>query len=1465
MDLSSEQNHAPVVSDPGQFDTSGGSWLERLIFNHRPVILVLCVVATALLGWHATKLQINASFEKTIPQSHPYIQNFFANRADLRNAGNSIRVAVEATSGTIFDKEYLLTLQKINDTLVLLPGVDRSWMRGLWTSSLRWTEVTEEGYRGGPVMPDRWNGSAESMERLKANIARAGIVGSYVANDMKSSMIVVPLLEQDPDTRAPLDYGAFSRSLEEQVRSLQTDKVRIHIVGFAKVVGDLIDGLKEVMGYFAISVLIATAIVFLYTRCVRSTLLLVTAAALGVVWLLGVMQILGFVLDPYSILVPFLVFAIGLSHGAQKMNGIMQDVGRGMHKYVAARYTFRRLFLAGLTALLANVVGFAVLVVIDIPVIRDMAVVTSLGVTVLIVTKLVLIPVMLSYIGVSAAAARRTIRKSGDDRGRGQRVWEALTGFTARRRAVAAVTAAALLTVGALYVRQGIQIGDLDAGAPELRADSRYNRDAAFVAANYALSGDQFIVMLKTPPGGCEQVQTLVEADRLGAMLRQIPGVLTTFSTVDGVRLAVSGMFEGNPKWLAIPRNRSNLAQAMSIFSADRPDLFDRTCKIMPVIAYLSDHKAGTLTSVVEAVKAFAAEHDGEGREFQMAAGSAGIEAVTNIVVKHSFWVMHLVLYGAVILLCLLTFRSWRAVVVALIPLVITSVLCEALMVWLGIGIKVATLPVIAVGVGVGVDYALYLLSVQLTLQRRGATLAEAYGHALDFTGRIVALVGLTMAAAVVTWAWSPIKFQADMGILLTFMFLWNMVGALVLIPALSHFLLRSEADVPDAPAATPASAKEGQRARRRPGQVREDAKRVGRCPAHRRRFSQKDSDMSGFRVDRAGRKSEGEGDVPQERNNFMAHLPVAWKLVLPLALMLALCGGLALYSLSQMQSIKVEYQGVVDLSKRSRAGLVVTGALRSIGLIAKDIAVEEDPDNLEFAKQDLEEQWALYNRSVDELKSILPGRGADIAAMSIRLGNLIDVVESARQAALAGARAEAQRLVMRVDINSGIAQFDTLAGDIEKAIDAANETADARYRQTVIVTTAAGASGGAIVLLLALLVTTRYVSRPLARIIGEMSRLSGGELSIVVHGAGRRDEVGATARAVTVFQRAMQETAELRTEQEAMRVQAESEKRATLERLAADFQERMAGVVTTVGAAAEQMRHAAGGLASVADHAKQEFGGGRQQRRRGVGEHRHRRLRHRTDVGQHPGDRRPGHRSRLYGQGGDRKRPPVGNRDGEPAERRPGGRRGGEADHRHREPHQPAGPERDHRGGAGGRGRQGLRRRGAGGQGARQPDGAGDAGGRAADRRHAQRHRRGGRGDPEGRHDRRPAGGDRDGDQRRRHRAGAGDPQHRRRGEPGRQRRQQRADVDDRHHQGRRRDGGDGRTGADRRQQSGRRGREPALGGEQLRRPGAGRLTEPREREEWRICPGGARSSPAGPAASAVQRPWRSPPPAAG
>lgn len=786
-----------VIADRADFDSTSGTLLERLIFNNRLLILLVCLMLSLFLGYQLRNLEVSASYDKMLPQNHSYITNFLENRDQLRGLGDSVRVVIENPNGDIFSKDYLATLAKINDEIFLLPGVDRAWMKSIFTPVVRWTEVTEEGFVGGPVLPNTYDGSDEAIAELRLNIERAGVVGSLVSNDYRSSMIAVPLIATDASGE-PVDYHALASAIEDIRQKYEAGKadnapVRIYVVGFAKLIGDLIDAVVKVMYFFGVAAIVATLIMFWYTRCVRSTVLLISCSLIGVVWQLGVLVMLGRGLDPFSILVPFLVFAIGVSHGAQKMNGIMLDVGNGTDYLVAARYTFRRLFLAGVVALAADAFGFALLVFIDIPVIRELAVAAAIGMVALVITNLILLPILLSYTGVSMRAAKYAVAASSDEKsgvGIG-RLWSFLGRFTERKWAIPAIViGVVLLGVGFMGSKQ-LAVGDLDAGAPELRADSRYNLDNAFVTSNFGISSDVFVVMVKTPPDQCRSYDTLVEVDRLGWTLAQVPGVQMVASLADTVRSYTMGSFEGNPKWMTISESQSLVDAQINNALTWNSEYLDADCALLPVVAFLQDHKADTLTRVTTAASTFAEQHDKDGRKFLLAAGNSGVDAATNIVVRESNELIFYLVYGVVVVLCMITFRSWRAVVVTIVPLAITSFLAEALMVYLGIGLKVATLPVVALGVGIGVDYALYLLSVQLAQQRAGMGLAESYRRTVAFTGKVVGLVGVTLAASVVTWVWSPIKFQADMGILLTFMFLWNMIGALILIPALSHFLLR--------------------------------------------------------------------------------------------------------------------------------------------------------------------------------------------------------------------------------------------------------------------------------------------------------------------------------------------------------------------------------------------------------------------------------------------------------------------------------------------------------------------------------------------------------------------------------------------------------------------------------------------------------------------------------------------------
>ncbi|CCG41251.1 efflux RND transporter permease subunit [Magnetospirillum molischianum] len=761
-------------------------WVENLLFRFRPLILVVMGIASLVFAYLATGLTADASFQKMVPAGHPYIANTLKYESELRPLGNVVRIAVEAVDGDIYSKDFLETLRKVTDEVFYIPGVDRGNLKSLWTPNVMWYEVTEEGMRNGVIVPQGFDGSERMLAEVRTNVLRSGRVGSLVASDHRSAVVLAPLLEIDPQTGAKLDYGRFSEQLEQKVRDrFQDGTVRIHITGFAKIVGDLIAGAQVILLFFGVTFVLTTALLFWYSRCLRSTLVTVFCCGLAVLWQLGIVRLLGFGLDPYSILVPFLTFAIGVSHAVQNINTMASMRAAGHSTLEAAKVTFRLLFVPGSIALVCDAVGFSTLLVIQIGVIQELAISASIGVAVVIITKMLLLPVLMSYVGVGERAIADQRAKA---RRQPRRIAFLIAQAAKPRWAAVAVGVALALLVGAHVAGRDLKIGDLDPGAPELRADSRYNRDVAFFAAHYATSPDVFVAMVRTASGECGSYPVAALIDRYQWEMESVPGVESSASMVDAMKKSISGTNGGDLRWSAISRDRyvSN-----AVYKMIPPELHNSDCSMVPVMLYLTDHKAETLTRVIEASEKFAARANTQDIQILLAAGTAGIEGATNIVIKSAERTMLFLVYGIVAILLLWEFRSWRVVVAIMFPLYITSVLCEAIMAQLGLGVKVATLPVIALGVGIGVDYGIYIYNRLESYLENGLSLPDAYVETLKTTGTAVAMTGVTLAIGVMSWVFSDIKFQADMGLLLTFMFLWNMMGAIVLIPAVMALLQR--------------------------------------------------------------------------------------------------------------------------------------------------------------------------------------------------------------------------------------------------------------------------------------------------------------------------------------------------------------------------------------------------------------------------------------------------------------------------------------------------------------------------------------------------------------------------------------------------------------------------------------------------------------------------------------------------
>ena len=888
-------------------------FLETVFFRGRVLVLAIIALITIVLGYEATKLRMDAGFYKGLPTGHPYIATFLEYQDRLFGA-NRIIVVVRNTKGDIWNKEFLKTLNDVTQDIFYLPGVDRRTVTSLWTPNTRILEITEDGISArdvipGKITPDEMEGIA--IKQLKNDVLKGNLVGRLVANDFTASMVVAELLEYDPATQKKLDYIDLGEQLEQKIRGkFEKGNLEVHIIGFAKNISDIAKGgLESTPIFFGGAFILTVLAVYFYCRNWALTWLTVGCSLTTVVWQFGLLEVMGYGLDPLAILVPFLVFAIGTSHGVQQLNMITSELTHGTSPEAAARSSFRGLLIPGSLSLITAVVGFAALYVVPIPQIQELAVTASIGTGLKLISNLIMLPVIASYFTYDEGYRER-ITRARDQR---LRFMKLLGVFGTPAVAFPLTAVFLLLFGGAIWASKDRHVGDLHPGSPELRPDARYNIDARTISEKFSVGLDLMTIIVETPPQACINYASMNYLNEFSWYMRNIEGVREVQSAPFTAKQIAAGWNEGNLKWRALPRNQYALVQAVGPIPSSS-GLIDVDCTLLPLQVFLNDGKATTIHHVVDAVKDWmdargfkpvlsvgrnngdrimppefladgkprrepakptstwtlereaavgevvytapqqlkdqkqvftvkgfkrppsggelellqlvgepvkgaegsievtpgadgtakldlapvAAKPEFAGAELilldgvpdsftiRLASGNSGVTAAVNETIEWYEGPSTLIVYAMVLFLTYITYFDWRAAVGCMLPLLFATFFGYFFMLELDIGLKVSTLPVIVLVVGVGVDYAYYIYNRLQYHLSQGATITASYQETILETGNGVFFTALNFALGVSTWSFSPLKFQADMGLLLTFMFATNMIMALTALPGIA-------------------------------------------------------------------------------------------------------------------------------------------------------------------------------------------------------------------------------------------------------------------------------------------------------------------------------------------------------------------------------------------------------------------------------------------------------------------------------------------------------------------------------------------------------------------------------------------------------------------------------------------------------------------------------------------------------
>ena len=759
------------------------------LITNRILLLIITSLITVFMGYRAAQINLSPGFDKSIPFTHPYMEVFNKYRG-MFGGENRITIFIRDESGNMFNPAWFKVMDNVTQDVLVMENVDARTVTSIFTPNVNFVAVTEEGFTGSRIVDPSFTGTEADIANVKENLFKSAEIGKTVAADFSGALVIADLIEKDPATGKKVDYAEFAERLNKLKKKYENERIQIHVIGFAPFVGHVIAGIKDVIAFFGITLVITFALLLYFSGSWKLASISIFVSMIAVVWQLGAVEMLGYGLDPMSILVPFLILAIGVSHAVQMTQAWRNNIADGADSILAAHTSVKQLLIPGATAILVDAVGFAVITLIPIETIRELGIAASLGVGIMLATNKIMLPILLSWVTFTDREKQRAIESQ---KGKDHPIWLFLSSIAKPKYASVIVIVAIGMGVAGYIAEHKLVVGDSEAGAPEFWPNHIYNKDIKSFDKRFSVGLDQIVVLAQSDVHeACVDYSVMKTIDDFVWSIQNMPDVRAVSALSTVIRERNIGNFEANPKFLGLPFNKEMIGANIYRIEASE-GLFSNDCKTLPIRIDLTNHRAETLTKVISRVKDFESSHGNPNVHFLIGMGNASIMAATNESVTEAQLEINLALFTAVGLFVFLTFFSWRATLCAMIPLILVAYFANVVMVALNIGLKIFVLPVLALGVGVGVDYSIYLLSRMMGRLKNGMKVQEAYFLSLKEVGVPVIITSVTMSLGVATWLWSSLKFQADMGVLLAYMFFVNMLGAIFLMPAVATMLFRSQ------------------------------------------------------------------------------------------------------------------------------------------------------------------------------------------------------------------------------------------------------------------------------------------------------------------------------------------------------------------------------------------------------------------------------------------------------------------------------------------------------------------------------------------------------------------------------------------------------------------------------------------------------------------------------------------------
>ena len=743
------------------------------VIQYRTIILIIAIVITSIAGYFAiTGVTLRASLNEMLPSNHENVK-LYEEFSDKFGGVNTVLVMVENINGTVYDKEFLEIYKKISDTFYFHDANRKALFEAVNLRKTRAASGAQGQILINPIMWPNLPKTDAEMETFRLLI-RGQFSGYLISLDEKSLMIASEF-KNDVDTAALVEFV-------ENIRAEYEDgTVKISVVGRPILLGQVKKELPKMISIFAVSVLVISIFLYLFFRTWVGVIVPMVVAFSVTVVGFGVIGFTGYNMDPLLLLLPFFVFATVLSHSVQFVSRVFDELTEGNKMKEAVRIGLKRLLFPSTAAVITSAAGFTVLALVAIPSIQLLAVICTIWL-------LTLTP------GIIGAAAFMSFLKKPKKYKTTLPFQSFLAKvFGEKMSRNVFLPSFIILLFGGFIVSQDLKIGDA-VGSPILWPDSRYNKDVGSINSNYDRIGTD---VLQAYFSGEEEIMLnpdlyhQSEAFDRYIYERVLPATPASSLTpiIKNINMV---LWEGDPSYQLLPDTTAEVGFNIYMFRSNgEPGDFaaytNPEWNIGKLSIFTSEHSSETVNELMKSANEFVDNYSFKEGEpvIQFAGGQIGLIKATNDEIELKENRLLIAIMIIIIFNLIWLYRSVKLGVIITFVLATSHFMTMSVMTLLDVGMNLNTLPLAALGLGRGVDYSIYMADRMRDEMQNGLNFSEAASRAFNTSGIAIIVTAMTMILPLLSWNFlSPIRFQAEMGLLLAIILAFNMLGALTIVPA---------------------------------------------------------------------------------------------------------------------------------------------------------------------------------------------------------------------------------------------------------------------------------------------------------------------------------------------------------------------------------------------------------------------------------------------------------------------------------------------------------------------------------------------------------------------------------------------------------------------------------------------------------------------------------------------------------